>query len=346
MKTSHEVIEFPDNKLPVDSARFFCHVQQLEFQIPLDYNSEVKRFIDFFGTSWQPKLKDMMTVSSEFFPIYEATLDRYDLPLELKYISVIESALNPYATSRSGAVGVWQFMPYTGKLFDLDIDRYADERRDVEKATEAAAQYFKQMSEMYDDWLVVIASYNCGPGNINKAIRRAGGKTGFWDIYPYLPTQTKNYIPSFIAVAYLMNFGDDYGILPSPVSSPQVSLGSVTCTTSYDLAVISEVLDIPLDSIKKCNPQLKSDMLPRNKEAYELKLPEELCYCFVEEQKRIEELSKEKGSSVQEEYHTVRRGESLMLISRKYGCSVSELKEWNNLRSELIHPGQKLVMYL
>lgn len=345
-RLSVEVKVFENNIIPVDSGIFFNHVNQLESEIAMDYNAHVKRMIDFFGVEWQPKLKEMLTLSEHYFPIYEQILDKHDLPLELKYISVIESGLNPYAESYAGAVGLWQFMPYTGKIFDLDIDRYSDERRDIEKATDAAARYFKQMSTLYDDWLVVIASYNCGPGNVNKAIRKAGGKTGFWEIYPYLPRQTRNYIPSFIAVAYLMNFADDYGISPAPVDRPNYAMGKVSCSSEYSLNAISEVLNISVDSLKGFNPSLKSDYLPQNKTSIELRLPAELCYCFVEENDRIKEISKAYKAAIREEYHTVRRGESLLLISKKYGCSVSELKNWNNLNSALIHPGQKLVLYL
>ncbi len=341
-----EITEFEDGVFPVDSSMFFSHVQSLEFRIPLDYNSQVKRFIEYFGTDWQAKLKQMITLSEHYFPIYETILDKNDLPLELKYVSVIESALNPYATSRSGAVGLWQFMPYTGKIYDLKIDRYQDERRDVVKSTEAAAKYFKDMSLVFDDWLVVIASYNCGPGNIRKAMRRSGGKTGFWEIYPYLPTQTKNYIPSFIAVAYLMNFYDQYGIYPAWIEMPSKDITKVTCTPNHNLKAMSEVLGIDVKEIRTLNPQLKSDNIPVNVKSIEINLPNDIAYQFIEKEGDILALSESYTPAVVETVYVVRRGDSLNAIANRKGCSVNEIKEWNNLRSNMIHPGNRLKLYL
>ncbi len=340
------ITEFENDEIPLDSQIFFGHIEQLEFEIPLDFNSEVKRFIDYFGTSWQPKLKEMLTLSDYYFPIYESVLDKKDLPLELKYVSVIESALNPYATSRSGAVGLWQFMPYTGKLYDLKIDRYQDERRDIVKSTEAAAQYFKDMSLVFDDWLVVIASYNCGPGNIRKAIRRSGGKTGFWEIYPYLPKQTQHYIPSFIAVAYLMNFHQQHGILPAFVESPTKDITKVSVSPNHRLKAISELLEIEVSEIRKLNPSLKSDNIPVNVETMEIYLPTEKALNFIDKEGEILVLSESYKPVVQEITYVVRRGDSLQAIANKKGCSVGEIKEWNNLRSNMIHPGNRLKLYL
>jgi len=322
------------------------HVRSLESQIPLDFNSEVKRFIDFFGVDWQPKLRKMLTLQEFYFPAYEAMLDKYDLPLELKYISVIESGLNPHATSVAGAVGLWQFMPYTGKIYDLSVDRNLDERKHIEKSTEAACRYFKDMSRTFDDWLVVIASYNCGPGNIRKAIRRSGGKTGFWEIYPYLPSQTRHYIPSFIAVAYLMNFADHYGILPAAVDAPEHGFMNVTVTKDLSIDAIATALNMPKADLLEWNPALKNGRIPNNKESIELYMPKDKCYHFLECEQDIREMSEEMIPEVQEKVYVVRRGDSLQLIARKMGCSVGEIKDWNQLRSTLIHPGQKLILYL
>lgn len=339
------IVTFEHNELPVDSAQFFAHVNSLEFQIPLDFNSEVKRYIDYFATSWQPKLKQMLTLSEYYFPKYEAILDKHNLPLELKYISIIESGLNPYAVSVSGAVGLWQFMPYTGKMYDLQIDRYQDERRDIYKSTEAACNYFSDMSKVFDDWLVVIASYNCGPGNIRKAIRNSGGKTGFWEIYPYLPSQTQHYIPSFIAVAYLMNFYEHYGIIPSAVDLPNSDMLHVSCTPNHNLTAISELVNLPIGDIKKYNPNLKTEEMPQNA-SIQLKLPTECAYLFIEKEAEILEKSEEYKALVKEETYIVKKGDCLPLIANKYGCSVKELMEWNGLTSSVIHPGKRLKLLL
>jgi membrane-bound lytic murein transglycosylase D len=341
-----EITEFTDNRIPVDSGIFFNHVNSLEFRIPMDYNAEVKRFIDYFGTSWQSKLKQMITLSEHYFPVYETVLDKNDLPLELKYVSVIESALNPYATSRSGAVGLWQFMPYTGKIYDLKIDRYQDERRDIVKSTEAAAHYFKDMSLVFDDWLVVIASYNCGPGNIRKAIRKSGGKTGFWEIYPYLPRQTQNYIPSYIAVAYLMNFYEHYGIFPAYIEKPETNVTKVTCSPNHNLQAMAEVLGMTVKEIRTLNPPLKSDNIPSNVSTMEIFLPNEKALTFIDKEGEILVLSETYKPAVQEVVYVVRSGDSLGAIANRKGCSVVEIKEWNNLRSNTIHPGNRLKLYL
>ncbi|MCB9246166.1 MAG: transglycosylase SLT domain-containing protein [Flavobacteriales bacterium] len=343
---SYELAVFENNLIPVDSTLFMEHVAQLEFQIPLDYNAEVKRLINYFGVKWQDKLKDVLTLSSFYFPVYESALDKYNLPLELKYISVIESALNPHATSSAGAVGLWQFMPYTGKIYDLSIDRYVDERKHIEKSTEAACQYFSDMSKSFDDWLVVIASYNCGPGNVRKAMRASGGKTGFWEIYPYLPSQTRTYIPSFIAVAYLMNFAQYYGITPSPVDVPEHGFKYVEASKDCSLDAIAEAIGTPKSQLLAWNPALRAGQIPVNKSAFPLYMPEDKCYAFLECQPEIQSKSESLIPAVQERTHTVRRGESLQLIARKHGCSVTEIKRWNHLKSNVIHPGQRLHLYL
>jgi membrane-bound lytic murein transglycosylase D len=342
---SEEIKEFP-NGFPVDSALFMQHSSTLEFEIPLDYNSEVKRFVEYFGTSWQVKLKEMISLSEFYFPVYESILDKYNLPLELKYVSIIESALNPHATSVSGAVGLWQFMPYTGKSYDLSIDRYVDERKHIEKSTEAAAQYFKDMSNVFDDWLVVIASYNCGPGNIRKAMRASGGKTTFWEIYPYLPAQTRHYIPSFIAVAYLMNFYQEYGIVPSKSKEPGHDFSFVNCSNNCSLDAVAEILGTSKEELLRWNPALKNGSIPVNKDDFPLYMPADRCYTFLECEGDIVDMSKEIVAIPTKSVYVVRRGDSLQAISNKMGCSVGELKSWNNLRSSMIHPGQRLVLYL
>ncbi|MFT4523299.1 MAG: membrane-bound lytic murein transglycosylase D [Bacteroidia bacterium] len=343
---SDDITVFENDELDVDSSTFLTQINALEFRIKMDYNSEIKRFIDYFGVSWQERLKEVITLSEYYFPIYESILDKNGLPLEMKYISVIESALNPYATSRSGAVGCWQFMPYTGKMYDLKIDRYVDERRDVPKATQAACEYFLDMSKKYDDWLVVIASYNCGPGNVNKAIARSGGKTTFWEIYPYLPRQTQNYIPSFIAVAYLMNYYEEHNIFPKWVDTPMESTTAVSCTPTHNLQAIAEVLDLPIASIRTLNPALKTDELPANMSLFNLNLPTDYAYRFIEHESVILALSDSYKARVVEQTYTIKRGDCLGSIANRNGCSVQEIKQWNNLSSSTIHPGQKLKLLL
>lgn len=353
---SDEVVYFENNTMPVTREDYQDQVRFLEFEIPMEYNDEIRKMINYFGTSWQKKFKEVLTLSQYYFPIYEEILDKNNLPLELKYLSVIESGLNPYAVSRSGATGLWQFMHATGKIFDLEISHNIDERRSIEKSTEAACKYFKEMYAVYGDWLMVMAAYNCGPGNLNKAIRNSGGKRTFWGVYNYLPSQTQHYVPSFIAMAYLMNFYDYYGITPSlPVNYSPEQLTTVACNTECSFHVLSEVLDITKEQLLAYNPELKKGNLPQHEDAYQLKLPVNKAYEYIEKEEAILLMSKErketenvsitKADSPAKIRYTVRRGDSLGSISNKFGCSIKELKSWNQLRSNTIYPGQKLTVY-
>ncbi len=349
---SYDIVDFESNSIPVDERLFNFHVSTLEFVIPMDYNSYVKRQIDFFGTNWQKRLKEVITRSEFYFPIYEKILDKHNMPLEIKYLSVIESALNPYARSRSGAVGPWQFMPATGRIFDLNENYVMDERRSVEKSTEAAAGYLKSMYEMFGDWYVAIASYNCGPGNVRKAIRRSG-RTDFWGMYHFLPRETQNYVPKFIAMAYMMNFYSEYGITAVPPIDVPGPYHPVLCTGSLSFQVITEMLGVSKEQLMAYNPELKEQVIPKLSKGYWLNIPQEMVLNFYEWESDIKECSIEHNIAVKEleaaqpkyVYHKVRRGESLGVIARKHGCSVGQIKRWNRLRSNVIHPHQKLKIY-
>ncbi len=346
---SSELVIFENNQMPITEQDFMEQVRFLEFEIPMVYNEEVKRIINFFGTTWQTKFKDVLTYSQYYFPIYEEILDKNNLPIELKYLSVIESGLNPKAVSSAGATGLWQFMHSTGKFFDLEISHSVDERRSIEKSTEAACRYFKEMYAVYNDWFMVMAAYNFGPGNLNKAIRNSGGKRTFWEVYSFLPKQTQHYIPSFIAMAYLMNFYDFYGITPSlPGNFIPAQLTKVSCNSQCSFKALTMVLDISKDELLAFNPELKNGAFPKAEGAYMLYLPVPKAYEYIEKEEAIVEISKEHKDDVsvsKKEYHTVRRGESLGSISKKYHCGIKELKKWNNLRSNTLQPGQKLLIH-
>jgi membrane-bound lytic murein transglycosylase D len=339
---SDHIVVFEDNRIQLDSQTFFRHMNQMEFEIPMDYNDQVHKYINYFATSWQPRLKEMITLKDYYFPTYESILDQYDLPIEIKYLSVIESALNQKAVSVSGAVGLWQFMPYTGKIYGLQINSYVDERKSIEKATHAACHYFTDMHAQFDDWLIVLASYNCGPGNIRKAIRRSGGKKTFWEIYPYLPRQTRNYVPKYIAMAYMMNFYGHYGISPIKLEYPN-QLSTVNCSSNYSIEAIAKVLDLDSEKILSLNPVLRTSRLPV-KGDIALNLPANKCIEFYEQETNILELSEQLKPKTTQHKYVVKRGESLPLIARKNNCSVMELKDWNQLRGNIIHPGQKLII--
>lgn len=349
---SYEITPFELNKIPVDEDLFRYHVSTRNFQVSMDFNHLVKTQIDYFGTRWQTKLKEMVTKSQYFFPLYEEILSEYNMPLEIKYLSIIESGLNPYARSRSGAVGAWQFMPATGKIFDLEINSKIDERRSLEKSTRAACIYLSQMHDQYGDWLVALASYNCGPGNVRKAMRLSG-KSDFWGIYKYLPRETQNYVPKFIAMTYMMNFYDQYGIVPSPYDNPLFQYQKVYCKEGLNFEVIAEMVGMKKALLLQYNPELKVAEIPYKGDGYELNLPYDVSYLFYDNEDQIVALSviKEEERKLEEarrptpRYYTVRRGESLGIIARKMNCSVSQLKQWNGIKGSLIYPNQRLKVY-
>lgn len=350
--------EFENNKMPLSESDFISNSRLLESEIPMQYNAEVHKLINYFGTSWQSKLKEMIVVSNYYFPIYEEIFDKYDMPLEMKYLSVIESALNPNATSKSGAAGLWQFMHATGKIFDLNVNNYVDERRNVEKSTEAACQYLKKMYATYGDWFLVIASYNCGPGNVNKAIRKSGGKRTFWEIYPYLPKETQNYVPALIAMTYLMNFYDYYCITPSVANEYKPRLVQVACNSEYCYQVICNTLDLTEAQLRSFNPELKKTTLPNVSKGFNLKLPYEKAIMFWQLEDSIYQASLRQktwkapvteesiasSKSTKTKVYKVRRGESLPAIARKFDCKVWQIRSWNGLKSNKIYPGQKLII--
>ncbi|MFM9945464.1 MAG: transglycosylase SLT domain-containing protein [Bacteroidia bacterium] len=353
-------VAFENNKMPLSESEFIHNSKLLESGIPMQYNPEVSKLINYFGTSWQSKLKEMIVVSNYYFPIYEEIFDKYDMPLEIKYLSVIESALNPNATSKSGAAGLWQFMHATGKIFDLKVNNYVDERRNVEKSTEAACQYLKSMYARYGDWFLVIASYNCGPGNVNKAIRKSGGKRTFWEIYPFLPKETQNYVPAFIAMTYLMNFYDSYGITPSLAGETKTRLVEVVCNSEYCYQVICNTLDLTADQLRSFNPELKKTTLPGVAAGFNLNLPYEKALVFWQMEDSIDVASQriktwkapvaeipvatKSAKSSKSKTYKVKKGESLPAIAKKFDCKVWQLRSWNGLKSNKIYPGQKLIV--
>lgn len=342
---SSELLQFENNQLPVDRDLFNYHTNLLEFEIPMTYNYYVRRQLNYYATDWQIALKRMVTQGQYVFPFYEEILDKYDMPLEIKYLSIIESALNPFARSRSGAVGPWQFMPATGKALKLNYTYSIDERRSVEKSTEAACKYLKQMYSQFGDWQVALASYNCGPGNVRKAIRNSG-KRDFWGMYHHLPRQTQNYVPKFIAMAYLMNYYDEYGITALPLDEAKLDVAKVYSNNQMNFSIIASELGMTASELLKYNPELKRPFIPYGDYGtWVLTIPKEkeslyyaLLPCIVQESKQV----KIYAQNHQAKFHTVRKGESLPVIARKYGCSVTELKQWNNLRGSLIYPNQKL----
>ena len=349
----HDTTTLPDS---VYKAR----LQALPCVIELPYNERVRAFILRYVKRSPKQVARLMRMSEYYFPMFEEALGRYQLPYELKYVPIIESALNPMARSHAGAAGLWQFMPATGKLFGLEVNSLVDERMDPIKSTEAACRFLSSAYNVFQDWNLVIAAYNCGSGNVNKAIRRAGGKRDFWSIYPYLPRETRNYVPIFIAANYAMNYGKEHGICKAPIEKTMLT-DTIRTDQRMHLQQVSENLDISMDELRRLNPQYSRDILPGGN-TYALCLPAEKVGPFIDMQDSImaykadslinnrrAEIDLAKVTSVTGAYringvtyYTIKKGDTLGGIAKKFHCSVKQLKQWNGLNSDIIREGKKL----
>ena len=350
---THDTTTLPDS---VYKAR----LQALPCVIELPYNERVRAFILRYVKRNPKQVARMMRMSDYYFPIFEEALCRYKLPYELCCLPIIESALNPMARSHAGAAGLWQFMPATGKLFGLEVNSLVDERMDVIKATDAACRFLSSMYTIYHDWNLVIAAYNCGSGNVNKAIRRAGGKRDFWSIYPYLPRETRNYVPIFIAANYAMNYGQAHGICKAPVEKAMMT-DTIRTTQRLHLQQVSENLGIDINELRRLNPQYSRDILPGGS-VYALCLPSEKVGMYIDLQDTIltykadslinnrrAEIDLAKVTSITGAYrvngvtyYTIKRGDTLGGIAKKFHCSVKQLRQWNGLKNDNIREGKKL----
>ncbi len=272
--------------------------QNMQRSIPLQYNSIVHSFVDYFIYKKPSFTKKMLERKNFYFPIFEKYLAKYNMPDELKYLSMLESGLNPKAISHAKAVGLWQFMKPTGKDFGLRVDEYVDDRMDIEKSTEAACKYFRQLYNIFGDWELVLASYNTGPGNLRRAIRRAGNITNYWQLHPYLHKDTRAYVPQFTAIMYMMNHADEYGIFPEEIMEP-VAVEKVIIDGYLDLEIFSNMSGISIDDIQKHNPSILKGVLPAHSRGFELKIPaESYAYFEANRQMILDSAQRQNGVSV------------------------------------------------
>lgn len=336
---------------------YVAALKELDKASPFDlvYNESVKAYIDAYLVKHREKVSQMLGLTELYFPIFEETLDRYDLPIELKYLAVIESALNPNARSKSGATGLWQFMYRTGKIYNLNSTSYVDDRCDPYKSTEAACQYFRFLYDMFGDWQMVLAAYNGGPGTLLKAIRRAGGKRDYWEVRPFLTKETQGYVPAFIAVNYVMTHASDHNLYPIKPDFFHFELDTVVVHKQTNLATVASVLQMPLEQIRFLNPIFKNTTIPETKEGIALILPKQKAGLFISNQKSLYDLNAPKvneayanqGEIMQEvrKTHKVSRGETLSGIAARYRVRVDDLRDWNGIRDNMIREGQNLVVY-
>jgi len=366
--TSFVLSELPDsNYIPAFSDSVYKErLAQLPMVIDMSYNKIVRNYINLYTHKRRDLVEKMLGLSDYYFPIIEQILDAKQMPLELKYLPVIESALNPNAVSRVGATGMWQFMYYTGKMYKLEVNSFVDDRRDPIKATYAAVEFLQDLYDIYEDWILVIAAYNCGPGNVNKAIRRSGGKRDYWEIYYKLPKETRGYVPAFIAATYIMNYYEEHNLQPEKCDLP-ILCDTVVTKNRIHLEQISKIMDIPLEELRSLNPQYRRDIVPGKGVSYALRFPFEQTTRFIDLQDSIvgyndsiyfnaEALSK---TPVYTSYvpgpptknhvklnYVIKSGDNLGFIAEWYGVSVSNLKYWNNIRGSSIRAGKKLSVYV
>lgn len=346
-----------DPEVPIPDSIYLRRLSELPFQFSMTYNPTVRRYIEVYTVKIKDKLQVMLGLSDFYFPIFDEVLKEYNLPNELKYIPIIESALNPKAVSRANAVGLWQFMRATGKENGLTINNYVDERRALTASTKAAALHLKSLYNTYHDWQLVLAAYNCGPGNVNKAIRRAGGKRNFWQIYRYLPRETRGYVPEFIAAAYAFNYCKEHNIDRVSALFP-TRLDTIVISKNLHLQQVSNVLSIAIDTLRLLNPQYLRDIVPVNeKKPYVLIIPWEQKLRFTEQRDSIYSFqrplyltdfeSNKIPISDQEEsvIHRVRPGENLSVIAQKYRVTVTNIKKWNRISGTMIRAGQRLIIH-
>lgn len=335
----------------------------------LTYNPVVRKYIEMYTQQKRDRVQVMLGLAEYYFPIFDDIFDYYGIPNEIKYMSVIESALNPRARSRTRAIGLWQFMYGTGKRYGLTINSLVDERRDPIKATHAAAQFSKDLYQIFGDWQLVVAAYNCGPGNVNKAIRRAGGKRDFWDIYRYLPRETRGHVPAFIAAVYTMTYYKEHNLIPLPISMP-LRTDTILINHKLHLKQVADVLKISLNQLRDMNPQYIQDIIPaKGSLIYPLTIPVEYATKFIDLQDSIYSYKDSlyfnsklllkfpnyttyRGGGIKPSgnyaivYYTVKSGESLGLIAEWFDCRINDLMDWNDLYSYRIRAGQKLIIYV
>ena len=344
----------PEGPIVSDSV-YIDRLSRIPSIIEMPYNEVVKKYIEAYTGRLRNKVSFMLAAANFYMPMFEEALEAYDLPMELKYLPIIESALNPKAVSRQRATGLWQFMLRTSQSYGLETNSLVEERFDPQKSTWAAVRYLKDLFEIYKDWNLVLAAYNCGPGNVNKAIRRAGGSTDYWELYPFLPKETRGYVPGFIAVNYVMTYYCEHGICPMDSQLPAVS-DTVHINKDLHLQQVAGVCNIDIEQLRSLNPQYKKDLIPGKSRVYALRLPDNMATTFIEREDSIyayeakKYLNKRTTVAVSDgstntkgaKYHKIKSGETLGGIAARYGVSVKQIRNLNGISGNNIRAGKTI----
>ena len=346
------VNNYPHDFIPEYSdSLIMARLEILNKATPLDleYNRYVKGFIALYADRRRELTSRVMGLAELYYPMFEEKLDLFDIPLELKHLAVVESALNGTARSRMGASGLWQFMYNTGRMYGLEVDSYVDDRSDPYKSTIAACRYMRYLYGIYGDWNLVLAAYNSGPGNVNKAIRRSGGKRNFWEIREFLPKETRSYVPAFIAVNYVMNYAAEHNIYASKPAFLYSEIDTIQVCKKLTFDQISHFTGLTVSELELLNPSLKRNILPASARCRSLYLPVESIGIFLAYEDSIykfnEDVPQAIDGFIEEEItsvYTVKRGDVLGVIAQRHGVGLSDLRAWNNISGNNIHPGQKL----
>ena len=351
----------PDYNPPFPEEVYRERLGRIPAVMEMPYNSIVQQFIDQYSGRLRRSVSYMLGAGNFYIPIFEEALDYYGLPLELKYLPVIESALEPTAVSRAGAVGLWQFMLATGKRYDLKVNSLVDERRDPIKSSWAAARYLRDLYKIYGDWNLVIAAYNCGPTKINKAIHRADGVRDYWTIYPYLPQETRGYVPAFIAANYIMTYYCEHNICPMKTKIP-VTTDTIMVSRNVHMEQISALCGIDVEAIRALNPQYRTSVIPGQTELCAIRLPQEKILAFIDQKDsiynyRADELLTRRAvvavsepkaeptrSTASQSRSTAARhkGDSLSTIAARNHTTVAKIRKLNKIKGNMIKPGQKI----
>ncbi len=350
-----EDIDFPE--LPTDTLKARLHKLSAKTPFNIEYNPGLESVIKSYLKNRRSSMQRLMALSEYYFPLFEKELDNMDVPLEIKYLAIVESALKPRAKSRVGATGLWQFMYPTGKMYGLNVTSYVDERSDPIKSTIAASKYLAKLYEIFGDWDLALAAYNSGPGNVSKAIRRSGGYQNYWNLRPHLPRETAGYLPAFLATMYIFEYAEEHGFKKAASNYRYMETDTIHVKQTISLDQVSELMEIPIEELQFLNPAYKLDIIPYVEgENYTLRLPRHSIGKFVTNENEIyahvqSELDKREKPLPQvfeEESRTtykVRSGDYLGKVARKYGVRVSDLKKWNGLRSNNLKVGQRLKIY-